>query len=38
VLGIWVGAYALIVGAMLLATAFKMRSYEHRHTPMPAAA
>lgn len=38
VLGIWVGAYALIVGAMLVATAFKLRSYEHRHEPMPAAA
>ena len=37
VLGLWVGAYALVLGVMLLATGFQMRSY-HRHHPASAAA
>jgi uncharacterized membrane protein HdeD (DUF308 family) len=37
VLGLWVGAYALVLGVMLLTTAFQMRSYV-RHHPASAAA
>jgi len=36
VLGLWVGAYALVIGIMLLATGFGLRSYQHHH-PISAA-
>ncbi len=31
VLGLWVGAYALVLGGMLLATAFRVRAYLRQH-------
>jgi uncharacterized membrane protein HdeD (DUF308 family) len=37
VLGLWVGAYALVLGGMLIGTGLRIRSYEHAH-PLPAAA
>jgi uncharacterized membrane protein HdeD (DUF308 family) len=37
VLGLWVGAYALVLGGLLIGTGLRIRSYEHAH-PMVAAA
>ena len=30
---LWIGCYALIVGIMLLVTAFRLRDWSHHHTP-----
>lgn len=37
VLGLWIGAYALVLGGMLIGTALRLRSYDHQH-PVPHAA
>lgn len=31
VLGLWIGAYALVLGGMLIGTAFRLRSYVRHH-------
>jgi uncharacterized membrane protein HdeD (DUF308 family) len=38
VLGLWVGAYALVVGGMLVGTGLRLRSYLIEHPPAAAAA
>jgi uncharacterized membrane protein HdeD (DUF308 family) len=37
VLGLWVGAYALVLGGMLIATSFRMRSLQREHPELAAA-
>jgi uncharacterized membrane protein HdeD (DUF308 family) len=36
VLGLWIGAYALVLGGMLVGTAFRLRSYVHQHPELAA--
>ncbi len=36
VLGLWIGAYALVLGAMLIGTALRLRSYFHHHPELAA--
>ena len=36
VLGLWVGAYALVIGGMLIGTGFRLRSYLLAHPPAAA--
>lgn len=36
VLGLWVGAYALVLGGMMIATAFRLRSYAASHAELAA--
>jgi uncharacterized membrane protein HdeD (DUF308 family) len=36
VLGLWIGAYALVLGGMLVATAFRLRSYTRRYSELAA--
>jgi uncharacterized membrane protein HdeD (DUF308 family) len=38
VLGLWVGAYALVLGGMLIASAFRLRRHVREHPEMAAAA
>jgi len=38
VLGLWVGAYALVIGGMLVGTGLRLRSYLRSHPPPAAAA
>ncbi|MDB4963584.1 MAG: hypothetical protein JWP01_3583 [Myxococcales bacterium] len=37
VLGLWLGAYALVLGGMLMASSFRLRRYEHEHPELAAA-
>jgi len=36
VLGLWIGAYALVLGGMLIGTAFRLRSYFQHHPELAA--
>jgi uncharacterized membrane protein HdeD (DUF308 family) len=36
VLGLWIGAYALVLGGMLIGTALRLRSYVHQHPELAA--
>jgi uncharacterized membrane protein HdeD (DUF308 family) len=36
VLGLWIGAYALVLGGMLVGTALRLRSYAHQHPELAA--
>ncbi len=36
VLGLWIGVYALVLGGMLVTTAFRLRSYVHQHPELAA--
>lgn len=36
VLGIWIGAYALVLGGMQVGTAFRLRSYQRQHPELAA--
>lgn len=36
VLGLWIGAYALMLGGMLIGTALRLRSYVHHHPELAA--
>ena len=36
VLGLWIGAYALVLGGMLIGTALRLRSYLHHHPELAA--
>jgi uncharacterized membrane protein HdeD (DUF308 family) len=38
VLGLWVGAYALVLGGMLMGSAARLRRYEREHPELTAAA
>lgn len=37
VIGLWVGAYALVLGGMMIGTAFRLRSYLRQHPEVSAA-
>jgi uncharacterized membrane protein HdeD (DUF308 family) len=38
VLGLWVGAYALVFGGLLIGSGLRLRGYTHTHPALPAAA